>query len=90
MIICRKNNFLILGEGPAYDINGCFVLPEKNFSINFTIANTKFCLSSHYNAGNSYLSVNGKEVFEFKANNKNVNCPTQSCLESISNGYSAH
>ena len=38
----RKNNFLILGEGPAYDINGSFVLPEKKFSINFTNANTNF------------------------------------------------
>ena len=25
----RKNNFLMLGEGPTYDINGSFVAPEK-------------------------------------------------------------
>ena len=37
----------------------------------------------------SYLFVNGKEVFKFKADNKNVNFPTQFCLGSISNGFSA-
>ena len=42
----------------------------------------------HYNADNSYLFVNGKEIFKFKANNKNVNFPTQFFLGSISNGFS--
>ena len=42
--IC-KNNFLVLGEGPTYGINGNFGSPEKKFSINFRKANTKFCLS---------------------------------------------
>ena len=84
-----KNNFLILGEGPTYCINGIFGSPEKKFSMNFIKANTKFCLSLHYNADNSYLFVNGKEVFKFKADNKNVNFPTHFCLGSISNGFSA-
>ena len=35
------------------------------------------------------MFVNGKEIFKFKADNKNVNFPTQLCLESISNGFSA-
>ena len=35
------------------------------------------------------LSVNGKEIFKFKANNKNVNFITQFSLRSISNGFSA-
>ena len=45
---------------------------KKRFSINFTKADTKFCLSLHYNADNSYLFVNEKETFKFKADNKNV------------------
>ena len=52
----RKNNFLILGEVPR--INGTFESPEKKFYINFSKANTKFCLRSHYNHNNSYLFVN--------------------------------
>ena len=59
------------------------------FKINVTKANTKFCLSLHYNVDNSYLFVNGKEIFKFQADNKNVNFPTQFCLGSISNGFSA-
>ena len=83
----RKNNFLILVEDPTYGINGSFGLPEKNFSINFTKANTKFCLSLHYNADNSYLFVHG--FVKFKVDDKNVNFPKQFCLLIISNGFSA-
>ena len=48
---------------------------KKKFSINFTKAKTTFCLSSHYNGNNSYLFVNGKEIFKFKADNGNINFP---------------
>ena len=72
------NNFLVLGLGPTFGINGSFSSPEKEISINFTKANTKFCLSLHYNADNSYLFVNGKEIFKFIADNKNVNFPNLS------------
>ena len=50
-----KNNFLILGENRTYGINRCFGSPEKKFDINFTKANTIFCLSLQNNADNSYL-----------------------------------
>ena len=79
-----KNNFLVLGEGDTFGINGSFGAPEKKLSIHFSKANTKFCLSLHYNADKSYLFVNGKDLFEFKEDNKNVKC-----LGSISNGFSA-
>ena len=78
----------MLGEGDNFGINGSFCAPEETFSINFSKANTKFCLSLHYHADNSYLFVNGKEIFKYKANNKNVNFPAQFCLRSISNGFS--
>ena len=63
--------------------------PEKKFSVNFTKANAKFCLSLHYNADNSYLFVNGKEISTFKADNKNVNFPIRFYLGSISDRFSA-
>ena len=78
----------MLGEGPTYDINGSFDSSEKRFSINFSKVNTKFCFSLYYNAYNSYLLVNGKEIFTFKADIKNVNFSTQFCDGSISNGFS--
>ena len=55
-----KNNFLILDKGPTFGINGIFGSPEKKFSINFTKANTKFCLSLHYNVDNTYLLIEKK------------------------------
>ena len=70
----------MLGEGPPDDINGTVGTAKKKFSINYSRAKTKFWLSLHYNGGNSYLFVNGKEIFKFKANNKNVNFPIQFCL----------
>ena len=42
----------------------------------------------HYNDDNNYF-VNGKEIFKFKADNKNVNFPTRFCLGSISGGFSS-
>ena len=45
-----KNSLLVLSEGPIFRINGSFGSPEKEFSINFSKAN-------------SYLFVNGKEIF---------------------------
>ena len=41
------------------------------------------------NADNSYFLDNRKEIFKFKAYNKNVNFPTQFCPGSISNRFSA-
>ena len=79
---------MILGEDRTCGINGNFGSPEKRFSINFTKANSKFCLSLDYNYDSSYLFVNGKEIYKFKANNKNVNFPTQFCLGSRSSGFS--
>ena len=83
----QKNNVSVLGKGPTFRINGSFGLPEKKFDINFSKTNIKLCLSLHYNDDNSYLFVNGKEIF--KSWNKNANFPTQFCLGSVSNGFSA-
>ena len=46
-------------------------------------------MSLHYDTDNSYLFVNEKQIFKFKTDNKIVNLPTQFCLGSISNGFSA-
>ena len=57
---------------------------QKKSLVLISKANTKFFLSLHYNSNNSYLFVNGKEVYQFKASNKNVSFPTQLFLGSIS------
>ena len=62
----------MLGEGPTFGSNASIGLPAKKFSINFSKGNTKCCLSLHYNTHNSSFVRYRKEIFKFKANNKNV------------------
>ena len=55
----RKNNHLVLDEGPTDDIA---LSQQKEKSINFSKANTKFCLFLHYNDDESYVSVNKTKI----------------------------
>ena len=48
------------------------------YSINFTVTKNKFCLGLHYNGANSYLLLNGIEIYKFKAKD----------FENISNDWS--
>ena len=41
----------------------------------------------HYNRSNSYLFVNGKEIYKFKAKDSNI-VATPLCLENISKDWS--
>ena len=45
-------------------------------------------MRSRYNADKSYLFVDGKGIFKFKADNKSVNLQTRSCLGNTSDGFS--
>ena len=57
------------------------------YKINFTEKNKKFCLSLHYNGANSYLFVNGTEIYKFKAkDSETVASPL--CLGNISKDFS--
>ena len=64
-------------------------LDHQKFNINLIKASTKFCISLRYNVDNSDLLVNGKGIFRFKTDDKNLNFPTQFCLGSTFNGSSA-
>ena len=74
----RKKDILILGKGPTQGLEHT-LSAEKMYSINFTKENTKFCLSLHYNGANSYLFVNGKEVYKFTGKDSEIN-PYGLCL----------
>ena len=79
----------MLGEWGTFGINGSFGAPEKNFSVTFSKAKTKICLSLHYNRDSSYLFVNANKNFKFKGDNGNVNLPAQFWLGSICNRFYA-
>ena len=62
----KKKDILVLGKGPTKDLEHTLTA-EKMYSINFTETKKNFCLSLHYNGANSYLFVNGTEIYKFKA-----------------------
>ena len=56
---------------------------EKMYSINFTVTKKTFCLDLNYNGANSYLLVNGTEIYKFKAKDSEIGA-SPLCLENIS------
>ena len=57
------------------------------YSINFTMTKRKFCLSLHYSGANSYLFVNGTEIYKFKAKDSEI-VASPLCLGNISKDWS--
>ena len=84
----KKKDILILGKGSTQGLDGTTLTAEKLYAINFTENNKKFCLSLDYNGGNSYLFVNGREIYKFKAKDSEI-VATPLCLGNISKGFSA-
>ena len=56
-------------------VNDGFDSPEKMFSIIFSKA-LKNLIKFYYNVDNSCLFLNEKEIYKFKADNKNNTLPT--------------
>ena len=69
MIIRKK--ILVLGIGPTQGLEHTLTA-EIMYAINFTVTSKKFCLSLHYSGGNSYLFVNGTEIYKFKAQDSEI------------------
>ena len=82
----KKKDILVLGRGPTQGLESTLTV-EKKYSINFTITKNKFCLSLHYNGGNSYLFVNDTEIIKFKAKDSEI-VASPLCLGNISKDWS--
>ena len=77
---------LILGRGPTQGLEHTLTA-EKNYPINFTVTKKQFCLSLHYNGANSYLFVNGTEIYKFNAKDSEI-VASLLCLGNISKDWS--
>ena len=86
-MIIRKKNILILGLGSTQGLGEHSLSAEKMYLINFTKANTKFCLSLHYNGANSYLFFNGTETYKFNAKDSEI-VPNNLSLGNVSKDFS--
>ena len=71
MLIIGKEDILVLGKGPTQGLEHTLTA-EKMYSINFTVTKKKFCLSLHCNEANSYLFVDGREIYKFKAKDSEI------------------
>ena len=54
-------DILILGNGRTQELKHTLAV-EIQYSINFIRPGIKFCLSLHYNGGNSFLFVNAIKI----------------------------
>ena len=82
----KKKNILVLGKGPTQGLEHTLTA-EKMYSINFTVTKKKFCLSLHYNGANSYLFVNGTEIYKFKTKDSEISVGPI-CFGNISKDWS--
>ena len=82
----KKKDMLVLEIGPTQGLEHTLTA-EKMYSIDFTVTKKIFCWSLHYNAANSYLFVNGTEIFKFKAKDPEI-VATPLCLGNISKDWS--
>ena len=82
----KKKNILVLGKGPTQGLEHTLAA-EKMCSINFSVTKKKFCLSLHYNGANSYLFLNGTEIYKFKAKDSEI-VASPLCLGNISKDWS--
>ena len=82
----KKKDILVIGKGPI-EVLEHTLTAEKMYSINFTVTKNKFCLSLHYNAANSYLFVNGTEIYKSKAKDSEI-LASPLCLGNISKDWS--
>ena len=67
----KKKYILILGKRPTQGLEHTLTA-EKMYSINFSVTKKKFCLRLHYNGANSYLFVNGTEIYKFKGKHPEI------------------
>ena len=82
----KKKDILVLGIGPTQGLKHTLTA-EKKYSTNFTVTKKKCCLSLHYNGANSYLFVNGRENYKFKAKDSEI-IGTPLCIGNISKDWS--
>ena len=84
----KANNIYVMADLFVQGINDTTLYAEKIYSQNFTAANKKFVLSSHYNGDDSYLFVNGKRELKFKTKDDQI-VKEILCLGNISDDWTA-
>ena len=82
----KKKDILVFGKGPTQGLDHTSTA-KKMYSINFSLKKKKFCLGLHYNGANSYLFVNGTDIYKYKAKDSKI-FVGPICLGNISKDWS--
>ena len=67
----KKKDILVIAKGPTQGLQHTLTA-EKTYAINLNVTKKKFCLNLHYNEANSYVFVNGKEIYKFKTKDSEI------------------
>ena len=74
-----KKDIFVVGKGPTQGLGEHSLTAWKIYPVNFTKNKEKYCLSLRYNGPNSYLFVNGIDIYKFKAKDSQI-AVTPLCL----------
>ena len=69
----KEKYILIIGKGPTQGLDDTTLTVVAQYSINFSRSNRKFCLSLHYNWGNSFLFVNAAKKDQLQGRSQALN-----------------
>ena len=68
----KDKHILILGDGPIQKLDDTTLTAEAKYPINFAQPRKRFALSLQHNGSNSFLFVNARKIYEFKANSSEI------------------
>ena len=83
----KKRYILILVKCPTNCLDDTTLTAEKEYYINFTEQQKKFCLSLHYNGLNNYIFINDVDIHKFKAKDFEINAAPL-CFGNVSKDFS--
>ena len=84
----KLKDILILGKGLTDGLDDTLLTAEKEYSMNFTEQQNRFCISLHYGV-NSYIFVNSAEMKKFKPKDSKINAAPLYIVY-VSKGYIFH
>ena len=84
----RKQDILILVNGPTQELDDSTLTAVNQYAINFSGQQKIFFLCLHFNGVKSYLFVSGVEIYKSKAKDSEINVASL-CLGNVSKEFSA-
>ena len=82
----KRKDVLALGKEPTQGLDNTTLTAEAIYPINVTESEKRYVLSLQYNVSGSYLIVNTKKIYQFKAKVSEIKSYPL-CLDNISKDF---